>query len=166
MCSSDLQTEIETEVDSDFDALIPSNYIPSDILRLNLYQRITRARRDEALPALKEELRDRFGPVPEEVQNLLAMAKLRILAADIGIEKLRIRKGILTAYFSVSVFQEEKNKELLQKLIGKILNYSSQKIKFLKGNKFGLKFALEGTAEKQFQEAEDFLKNVRLFSRQ
>ncbi|HDK36525.1 MAG TPA: transcription-repair coupling factor, partial [Bacteroidetes bacterium] len=97
------QTEIETEVDSDFDALIPSNYIPSDILRLNLYQRITRARRDEALPALKEELRDRFGPVPEEVQNLLAMAKLRILAADIGIEKLRIRKGILTAYFSVSV---------------------------------------------------------------
>ncbi len=151
---------LETEVDTDITALIPQDYVASDMERLQLYRRLMRARSEEELTEIKEELRDRFGPIPSEVQNLLGVARLRLFASHIGLEKLRIRKGTVTAYFSNDFYREEAQKELLQEVVRKILSFSPSGIKFLKGNKFGFTFELRQPAGKPLEEVEAFLKNV------
>ena len=75
-------------VELPLDAVIPESYIEHLPTRLSVYQRLARmTRRDEA-GEIRDDLRDRFGPVPEEVENLLAVAGLRALAAAAGAESV------------------------------------------------------------------------------
>lgn len=69
-------------------AALPESYIPHTPTRLALYQRFAKVRKRSALPELREELRDRFGPLPPEAENLLTLLDLRALAATVGIESI------------------------------------------------------------------------------
>ncbi len=151
---------LDTEVDTDLSALIPKNYVSLDMERLQLYRRLMRVRSEEELSEIEAELRDRFGPIPAEVKNLLDVARLRLFGAHLGLEKLRIRKGVVTAYFSNSFYEEEERKELLSEIVRKILSLSPSGIKFLKGNKFGFKFELRHAKGEPLREVEQFLKQI------
>ena len=75
-------------VELPLNAAIPDSYIEHLPTRLSVYQRLARmTRRDEAAE-IRDDLRDRFGPLPEEVENLLAVAGLRALAAAAGAESV------------------------------------------------------------------------------
>ncbi len=78
------------EIDLHLTALIPEDYLPDVHARLVLYKRIASAPDDEALDALKVEMIDRFGLLPEAVKNLFAVASLRIRAAALGIRQLEL----------------------------------------------------------------------------
>ena len=69
-------------------ALIPASYIADVELRLNTYRRIASADSLPAVSALEEELRDRFGEPPEEVEHLLALIRVRIRCAALGMESV------------------------------------------------------------------------------
>jgi len=69
-------------LDLGFSVYIPKSYIPSDRQRMDVYRRIAAAKNDQDLKRLAEELSDLFGPVPEEVQVLLDMTEIRILASS------------------------------------------------------------------------------------
>jgi transcription-repair coupling factor (superfamily II helicase) len=69
-------------------ASIPESYIDHLPTRMDIYQRLARLRDRQQVPALREELRDRFGPLPEAVENLLLVADLRALAAPLDIESI------------------------------------------------------------------------------
>ena len=69
-------------------ASLPETYIPHTPTRLALYQRFAKVRERSALPDLRAELRDRFGPLPPPVENLLTLLDLRALAAAVGIESI------------------------------------------------------------------------------
>ena len=56
--------------------------------RMAIYQRVAKLADRRQVPALRQELRDRFGPLDEEVENLLVIADLRALAAGLGIESI------------------------------------------------------------------------------
>jgi len=154
--------KIEVEIDSDYDAFIPKEYISSDSERLAIYRRLSEAPSHEILTDLEDELRDRFGPIPPETNTLFKLGRLRILAAEIGLEKVRIRKGVLTAFFSDELLHNEANQELLQKVVGKILSYSPQKTKFLKGEKFGFRFTLDESDENPLKAVEGFFRMITL----
>ena len=66
-------------------ALIPDEYVPERALRLRLYRRIAEVTDPAGLPALADELKDRFGPLPDEVQNLLYQVRIKSLALLAGI---------------------------------------------------------------------------------
>ena len=66
-------------------ARIPESYIPHMPGRMAVYQRMARTRDRGDVPKLREELRDRFGPLPEEVENLLLVTDLRAMAGGLGI---------------------------------------------------------------------------------
>ena len=72
-------------------ASIPESYIPHMPVRLAVYQRLARIRDRREVPQLREELRDRFGPLPQEVENLLLVTDLRAMAGGLGI--VSITKG-------------------------------------------------------------------------
>ncbi|HIM37633.1 MAG TPA: transcription-repair coupling factor [Dehalococcoidia bacterium] len=74
------------------DARIPDTYIDHMPTRLAVYQRIAKTADREEIPILREELEDRFGPPPQEVDNLLLVADLRALAGMANIESVQHTK--------------------------------------------------------------------------
>jgi transcription-repair coupling factor (superfamily II helicase) len=67
---------------------IPESYIDHLPTRLSVYQRVARITDRREVSQLQEELRDRFGPLPQEAENLLLLADLRALAGSIGVESI------------------------------------------------------------------------------
>ena len=77
--------KIDCKVELPINAHLPVEYIEAERLRLDLYRRIADAENDEVLMEIKAELQDRFGELPEPVNELLAVASLRIFAKQLGI---------------------------------------------------------------------------------
>ncbi|RJP73535.1 MAG: transcription-repair coupling factor [Candidatus Abyssobacteria bacterium SURF_17] len=70
----------------DVDCFIPDDYVASPAQKLTLYKRVGLATNEEDLGNIEEELKDRYGPVPEETDNLLKIARIRVLGALAGLE--------------------------------------------------------------------------------
>ncbi len=85
--------EVDPQIRLDLAAFIPETYVPDVTLRLSLYRRLSSARTPDVLSELKEELIDRFGRGPEEVENLFHVIKLRTLARQLYIEKVQGLQG-------------------------------------------------------------------------
>ena len=77
-----------TEVELGAPALLPEEYIPDVHIRLVLYKRISSAKDDAALRALKVELIDRFGLLPEATETLFAATALKLMASPLAIAKI------------------------------------------------------------------------------
>jgi len=75
-------------LDLGISATIPRNYIRADRQRMEVYKRLTACRTAAELDVLREDMRDAFGPLPESVETLLALAEIRVLAAPWGIRSL------------------------------------------------------------------------------
>ena len=69
-------------------ARIPDSYMEHLPSRLAVYQRIARIKDRKEVENLREELRDRFGPLPPDTENLLVLADFRVLAGAVGIESV------------------------------------------------------------------------------
>jgi transcription-repair coupling factor (superfamily II helicase) len=72
---------------------IPPSYVPDRDLRLGLYRRVAEIRDLKSIDALGEELADRFGPLPPEVQNILYMLRVKLLASEAGVESVGSANG-------------------------------------------------------------------------
>ncbi len=73
------------EVVMDEPAHLPDGYVTSDAAKLDLYRRLARAQEPCEIAGVRDELRDRFGPVPPEAERLLLVAELRALGAVAGV---------------------------------------------------------------------------------
>ena len=69
-------------------AQIPESYVEHLPTRLAVYQRVARVKDRRGVEELRDELRDRFGPLPDETESLLQLAGLRALAASVGIQSV------------------------------------------------------------------------------
>ncbi len=78
------------EVDFKVSAMLPDSYIPDVNQRLILYKRIASVTDLELLSNLKFELADRFGAIPEQVQNLFKVTEIKLKASNIGITKIDV----------------------------------------------------------------------------
>ena len=78
------------EVVMDEPAHLPDGYVTSDAAKLDLYRRLARAQEPCEIAGIREELRDRFGPVPPEAERLLLVAELRALGAVAGVETILV----------------------------------------------------------------------------
>ena len=81
-----------------FNAAIPPEYIENERLRISAYRRIAEIRSEYALEEFKEELRDRYGRLPECTENLLTLNLLRILCALNNIHKLTVVNGTVSLH--------------------------------------------------------------------
>jgi transcription-repair coupling factor (superfamily II helicase) len=84
----ELEDEIRANVNLRVDLRIDDQYIPDMNQRLTVYRRMAGVRSDDELQKLVLEVRDRYGPPPESVQNLAEYAAIRVLADRIGLESL------------------------------------------------------------------------------
>jgi transcription-repair coupling factor (superfamily II helicase) len=79
------------EASVDGTALLPDWYVPDEAQKLNFYRRLSREESLQGIDAVRRELRDRYGPLPEEAETLLGTAALRLLGAELGIERILVR---------------------------------------------------------------------------
>jgi transcription-repair coupling factor (superfamily II helicase) len=77
-----------TEVELRVPAFLPEAYVGDVHVRLSLYKRIAAAASADELDELTAELHDRFGPLPAAAQSLLRIAKLKLVARDLGVRRL------------------------------------------------------------------------------
>ncbi len=78
----------EVRIDLPVDAHIPPDYIGGDRLRLEAYRKLAAATDDAGIAAVLAELVDRYGPPPEEVRRLIAVARLRLLCRQYGVTEV------------------------------------------------------------------------------
>ncbi len=89
----------DTQVSVGGDAYLPDGYILDAEQKMHLYRRIARLREVAEAEDLREELRDRFGPLPEPAERLLAAATLRVLGGAIDAEWIRVSGGTARLVF-------------------------------------------------------------------
>ncbi|HRL22256.1 MAG TPA: transcription-repair coupling factor [Alcaligenes sp.] len=91
---------LQCEVNLRTSALLPSSYCPDVNARLGHYKALSHARNEEDLFSIQEELIDRYGPLPEPGEHLLAVHRLRIQAEPLGIVKIDASQAQATVQFS------------------------------------------------------------------
>ena len=82
-------------IDVDVDAYIPAEYVPFEAAKIDVHRRVAAAREPGELRALREELEDRFGPLPDSVANLLDLQRARIALGEAGARSVEFRAGRL-----------------------------------------------------------------------
>ncbi len=115
------QVEDETTVSINLgvNVAIPESYIADMGQRLRTYKRVSSARDDEALAAIRAETEDRYGRIPEPVENLFAYARLRQTAEELGIISIdRTRDGMAVKMAEKARVAPEKLMELVQRRPG------------------------------------------------
>ena len=83
-------------VDAQVDAYVPADYVPLEAVKIDLHRRLALSGSVSELRELQAEVTDRFGPMPDPVANLLAIAETRLLAAELGADTVAFRGGRLT----------------------------------------------------------------------
>jgi transcription-repair coupling factor (superfamily II helicase) len=85
----------DVKVDLPVNALLPHDYIPGERLRLEAYRALAAADSDEAVDAVRDELADRYGPLPEPVANLLQVARFRVFARRYGVTEVSLQGSVV-----------------------------------------------------------------------
>ena len=88
-----------TQVDTDLEVHIPSDYVTNITERYNLYSQLSTLEDEQQLQSFKKELIDRFGPLPIEVNELFNTLRLQWYGKKIGFEKVSYKKNVLRGYF-------------------------------------------------------------------
>ena len=83
--------EPEVKIELPVDAHLPHDYVPSERLRLEMYKRLAEVRTVEQVDEVRAELADRYGPLPVPVDNLLAVAALRVKARQAGLTDINVQ---------------------------------------------------------------------------
>jgi len=94
----------EVRVELPVDASIPHDYVPSERLRLDAYRKIAGATSEADIAAVRSELVDRYGPLPTESENLLAVAAFRQVCREAGVGEVAL--GPMGLRFSPLVLPE------------------------------------------------------------
>jgi transcription-repair coupling factor (superfamily II helicase) len=85
-----LRTPLEVELALPWTAYLPRDYIAAQRSRIEVYRRLSRIRTLERLEEFRQELRDRFGPIPEPAEWMLRLAECRLLAARWKVDNIHL----------------------------------------------------------------------------
>jgi transcription-repair coupling factor (superfamily II helicase) len=83
-------------IDARIDAYVPQQYVSSEALRIDVHRRLALSETEDELRELQAALEDRYGPLPEPVENLLAIQEAKIKIAHLGADYLVFRGGKAT----------------------------------------------------------------------
>lgn len=89
----------ECILETDLEIRIPDDYVNNVAERLALYQELDNFENESQLVTFEKSIKDRFGPIPEIVDDLLLSMRLRWKAQEIGFEKLVIKSDKMIGYF-------------------------------------------------------------------
>ena len=90
-------------VDSDLEMYFPDSYVPGSAERMLLYRELDHLDRDEEVEAFRQRMIDRFGPIPQEGDELIHVVGLRRVGKLLGCEKILLKGGVMQLQFVSNV---------------------------------------------------------------
>ena len=92
--------ELDTQVETDLELMIPDSYVNVPSEKIRLYKELDSIKSEDLLKRFTANLADRFGaPVPTPVLELIDVVRLRMMASKLGLERIVLKKGTMTAWF-------------------------------------------------------------------
>jgi transcription-repair coupling factor (superfamily II helicase) len=148
----------DCQIETDMQILIPDAYISNIAERLSVYNTIDTLKTEDELNKLKTSLIDRFGPLPDEVEELFKIVRIRWKAEFIGFEKLVLKNNKLKGYFvsekHQSYYQNDK--------FGKILDFIKLNPKLAALKQVKDKLVFEVNEVKAIQQIDDLFDKIRI----
>ncbi|MBO4640624.1 MAG: transcription-repair coupling factor [Treponema sp.] len=149
----DYKPDSEVLMELEYTGYIPDTYVTVPQIKMEIYKKIASITTDAEFESIVTELSDRFGPIPDEVSSLLALAEIRIICGKLSIKSLREKQGEVKVEFgNTENFSIDKFMKLLKDNPGTIrLNPTMPNVMFIKLGKIGLKEKSEFIREKLSQ---------------
>ena len=113
------------KLDTDIPAFFPESYIPDSFQRVTLYRRISILKTIKGLKEIKEDLSDRFGPLPEQAENLISLVNLKLLASQLMMNRISIMKSKFSGTFIADSKASTEEKEHLAQLVSSFVEDST-----------------------------------------
>jgi transcription-repair coupling factor (superfamily II helicase) len=110
---------IDCQIETDLSLLIPTEYVTSISERLSLYTKLDDIKDETELEEFQKTIRDRFGPIPSEVEDMVKIVRIRWSAESLGIEKIIFKNNNL----KFSFVSGENEKYYKSDVFGKIIEY-------------------------------------------
>jgi transcription-repair coupling factor (superfamily II helicase) len=146
-------------IDTDLEILIPDEYVESITERLSLYQRLDNCETEEELLEMKKEMEDRFGSLPQQVEDLFITVRCRKLAVELGFEKMSLKDNILRCFFINRPDSPYFESETFQKT----LQYLQTETNKARLKQTGRLFMLIANDMNSMEEMHDFLKGLHRY---
>ena len=122
----EIKEEVDIQIDLNITSYIPDEYISDSNQKIEVYQNIALCRNEDDIQNVIDEIIDRFGNVPEELENLIDIARIKYLSKQMNITKIASKRTAV-----VFTFEQNQFKIDVTKLVKKYGN----KIKFSAGIK-------------------------------
>lgn len=125
------EAEVEPEITMKIAAYFPSDYLPDVAERIAIYRKLSSVKNDDEVSAIEQEIRDRFGPPPEEVANLLGLMTLKLYLKRLHVVRMSCGpKKTALQFAPTTPASPEKLVALLTKGKGKYQLTPDQKLVF------------------------------------
>lgn len=114
--------KVPARIEVQADAYLPTGYIADARQKVAFYQKVAAVEKIEEIAEAREELSDRYGPLPFAAQNLLSVAHIRLLAEELHISVISEEKGELQIRFTAQAsFTANELRIISQKYAGRLV---------------------------------------------
>ena len=148
------EEEIDIQIELDISSFIPDEFIKDSSQKIEIYQDIALCRNEKEILKITDEIIDRYGKIPKEVENLIEIARIKNLCRKTNIIKLAQKQNNIIFYFNSNIEQislAEKINKLLQK-------YGTQ-IKFSPAKESYITYKVKNK-NKLINEIKEFLESI------
>lgn len=143
--------EEDIQIDINVSSYIPDEYIESSDMKISIYQDIALCKNEEEILDITDEIIDRFGNIPKEVENLLEIARIKSTCREKNINKIIQKQNQMVFYFSNSGFEMQDLNKLID-IYKTNIKFSPSALPYIT-----LKVNLDKSIIKQIKE---FLQNI------
>lgn len=145
-----VEPEVDIQIDLNVTSYIPDEYIEDSNQKIEIYQNIALCKNEEDIQNIIDEIIDRFGNMPEELENLMDIARIKYLAKGINISKIVSKKTVVVFTFEPNKFDID---------IEELVKRYGNKIKFSAGIKPMVTLEIGSMNERQIlNDVTEFLK--------
>lgn len=149
----EIRPESDIQIDLNVTSYIPDEYISDSNQKIEVYQNIALCKNEEDIQNVIDEIIDRFGNMPKELENLIEIARIKYLAKALDIIKIASRRTSVVFTF------EKSNLEID---IASLVSYYRNRIKFSSGIKPMITLEMETNNERQILNSiTNFLKSCQ-----
>lgn len=144
--------EQDIQIDLSFSSYIPEDYIENSSQKIEIYQDIALCRTEEDIQNVTDEIIDRYGTMPKEVENLIEIARIKNLARKANVLKISQKKDGIVFLYEASKFDISCIDEMVKKY--------NRRIRFSPGREPYITLLLEKKTEiEKLKEIEEFLQS-------
>jgi transcription-repair coupling factor (superfamily II helicase) len=143
--------EVDVQIELDVTSYIPDEFINNSSMKIEIYQNIALCKSEEDILNVTDEILDRFGKMPVEIENLLDIARIKILCRDKNILKVAQRDMNILFYFEQTKFDFD--------VVDKLMKVFRNRIRFSPAQMPYITFKLQDK-KNTLEECKEFLKKL------